>query len=60
MEKENSQLETRKYEIEKLTGKSKHIVKVENHPHTKIADKLKDTVVNHLYLQKQLNNTQNN
>ena len=43
MEKENSQLETRKYEIEKLTGKSKHIIKVENHPHIKIADKLKDT-----------------
>ena len=43
MEKEKSQLETRKYEIEKLTGKGKYMIKVEIHPHTKIADKLKDT-----------------
>lgn len=43
VEKEKSQLETRKYEIEKLTDKSKRIIKVESHPHTKIADKLKDT-----------------
>ena len=28
--------------MEKLTGKGKHTIKAENHPHTKLAGRLKD------------------
>ena len=39
MEKKRPQLETRKLKMGKLTGKSKHAVKVRNHPHTNMTSK---------------------
>ena len=62
MKKRRPELETRQLQSEKkLTGKGKHIVKVRNHPHTKLAGRLKDksskiTCIHN----KQLRDTQNN
>ena len=39
MEKKRPQLETGKLQMEKLTGKGKHTVKVGNHPHTNMISK---------------------
>ena len=39
MEKKRPQLEIRKLQMEKLTGKGKHIVKVGNHQHTNVISK---------------------
>ena len=39
MEKERPQLDTRKLQIEKFTGKGKHTLKVGNHTHTNMISK---------------------
>ena len=39
MEKKRPQLEIRKLQMGKLTGKGKHIVKVGNHQHTNVISK---------------------
>ena len=39
MEKKRPQLERRKSQMEKLTSKGKHTVKIQNHPHANIISK---------------------
>ena len=47
--------------MKKLTGKGKHIVKVGNHPHTKLVERLKGISSKIICIHhKQLRDTQNN
>ena len=49
------------YEMKKLTSKGKHTIKVENHLHTKLVGRLKDTSSEIICIRnKQLRYTQNN
>ena len=49
------------YGMKKLTSKGKHIVKVGNHPHTKLVGRLKDKSSKIICIHnKQLRDTQNN